>query len=385
MSLNTASKAALSAGKKVRPGYKIQEIPANEKPLGNSEKELGVRWSAGQKKAGPSGKLLRSGGKAQPMPGSLGGGDTSLDQPDESGGDRLQGGLDQPVGTGGDRPEPKGLDQPAKADGDRPGSEGQGTQGNSSAEKGKAPERVPGEERTLEKGSSVTPPPQEMVPETPVSDGASRDPSTERGSTVVPATDRESTEPPLSERASTELSESTPSESQSSQTTWRQGGGGQELTGSDPDEVEMGLLGDEADSEEEIQPDRYFPEESEEDNKSAVPIENESDAPRKIEKTGRKRSAKKAKEKRKKREGRTPTRPTGFREVISSISMAGQANTVSRHERLVAPTAVRFGRGNNIPHGMKFTAKGKAHDDSSGEESDPSEPSDDPDLSMDEG
>ena len=243
---------------------------------------------------------------------------------------------------------------------------------------------------------SITPPPQEMVPETPVSDGVStRNPSPERGLTVVPPTDRMSTkpppssraltEPPPSGRASTELSELTPSESQSSQMTQRPGKGGQESTRSDPDEVEMGLLGDEADSEEEIQPDRYFPEESDGDNKSAVPIENESDAPRKIKKTSRKRPAKKAKEKRKKCEGRTPTRPTGFREVISSISMAGQANTVSWHKRLVAPTAVRFGRGNNIPHGMKFAAKGKVHNNSSGEESDPSEPSDDLDSSMDEG
>ena len=80
----------------------------------------------------------------------------------------------------------------------------------------------------------------------------------------------------------------------------------------------------------------------------------------------------------------TPTQPTGFQDVISLISMAGQANSVSRHEWLVAPTAIRFGRGNNIPHGMKFAAKGKVHDDSSGEESDQSEPSNDPDLSMDE-
>ena len=80
------------------------------------------------------------------MPGSLGGSDTSLDQPDESGGDRLQGGLDQPVGTGGDRHKPGGLDQSAKADGGRPGSEGQGAQSNPNAEKGKAPEKVPGEE-----------------------------------------------------------------------------------------------------------------------------------------------------------------------------------------------------------------------------------------------
>ena len=160
-----------------------------------------------------------------------------------------------------------------------------------------------------------------MVPETPVSNGVStRDPSTERGLTVVPPTDRELTELPLSDRASTELppsgrastelSGSTPSESQSSQMTWRQGRGGQESTRSDPNEVEMGLLGDEVDSEEEIQLDRYFPEESDGDNKSAVPIEDKNDTPRKIEKPSGKKLAKKAREKHKKRKGKTPVRAT---------------------------------------------------------------------------
>ena len=66
------------------------------------------------------------------------------------------------------------------------------------------------------------------------------------------------------------------------------------------------------DSEEEVQLDRYFTEEPNEDNKSAIPIEEENDAPRIIEGSGGRKLAKKAREKRKKREGKMPTRPTGF-------------------------------------------------------------------------
>ena len=51
--------------------------------------------------------------------------------------------------------------------------------------------------------------------------------------------------------------------------------------------------------------------------------------------------------------------PTGFRGVMSSISMAGEYETVARNERLQMPTSARFGRGNDIPHGMKFTAGDK--------------------------
>ena len=46
---------------------------------------------------------------------------------------------------------------------------------------------------------------------------------------------------------------------------------------------------------------------------------------------------------------------------MTSISMAGPSKTVSRHKRLKVPTAVKFGNGSNIPHGMKFTAGSGAH------------------------
>ena len=60
-----------------------------------------------------------------------------------------------------------------------------------------------------------------------------------------------------------------------------------------------------------------------------------------------------------------------------SISMAGLSETVSRNERPKAPMAVRFGKGNNIPHGMKFTIEGRAqgHRDKRGPQKGLSDPS----------
>ena len=46
---------------------------------------------------------------------------------------------------------------------------------------------------------------------------------------------------------------------------------------------------------------------------------------------------------------------------MTLISMAGPSETVSRHKHLKVPTAVKFGNGSNIPHGIKFTAGSRAH------------------------
>jgi len=60
------------------------------------------------------------------------------------------------------------------------------------------------------------------------------------------------------------------------------------------------------------------------------------------------------------RKGKQPVRPAGYRELMSSISKAGQSGTVSRHQLMKKPTAVTFGRGrDNIPHGLTFNAPGK--------------------------
>ena len=61
-----------------------------------------------------------------------------------------------------------------------------------------------------------------------------------------------------------------------------------------------------------------------------------------------------------KRKKKQLVRPTGFRDVMMLISMAGLSETVSRHKCLKVPTAVKFGNGSNIPHGMKFTAGSRA-------------------------
>jgi len=51
--------------------------------------------------------------------------------------------------------------------------------------------------------------------------------------------------------------------------------------------------------------------------------------------------------------------PAGFRDLILSISWAGQGKTVSRHEKLKVPIAVTFGQGkDSILYGLKSnTAK----------------------------
>lgn len=57
------------------------------------------------------------------------------------------------------------------------------------------------------------------------------------------------------------------------------------------------------------------------------------------------------------RKGKQPVRPVGFQDMMSSITRAGQRETVPRNEKVGVPTAVTFGRGkNNIPHGLRFNA-----------------------------
>ena len=65
-------------------------------------------------------------------------------------------------------------------------------------------------------------------------------------------------------------------------------------------------------------------------------------------------------EKNEKRKKKQPVRPTGFRDVMMLISMAGPSEKVSRHKRLKVLKAVKFGNGSNIPHGMKFTTGSRA-------------------------
>lgn len=99
---------------------------------------------------------------------------------------------------------------------------------------------------------------------------------------------------------------------------------------------------------------KFFPDSFYEDVPEEFPENYESEeAPRWEKVKPRKKSGKKHGDKK----GKQPVRPVGFREFISSISRAGQGETVSRHKRAAAPTSVLLGRGTSkIPHGLTFNA-----------------------------
>lgn len=60
-----------------------------------------------------------------------------------------------------------------------------------------------------------------------------------------------------------------------------------------------------------------------------------------------------------KSKGKQPVKPMGFQAAVPSISVVGLGWTVSRHERLIRPTAVTFKCGNNnIPHSLRFLDNG---------------------------
>ena len=140
--------------------------------------------------------------------------------------------------------------------------------------------------------------------------------------------------------------------------------------------MEENLLGNRSDSDESTCSSRYFKNWfNDQDSKDAlidepeervVQDESESDIPGNSRtsamKSRRSKRHRKPSEKHEKRKKKEPVRPTGFRGVMSSISMAGQGETVTCNERLQMPTSVRFGRGNNIPHGMKFATGDKNRD-----------------------
>ena len=73
-----------------------------------------------------------------------------------------------------------------------------------------------------------------------------------------------------------------------------------------------------------------------------VQDESESDIPGNSRmsamKSRRSKRHRKPSEKREKQKEKEPVRPTGFRGVMSSISMAGQGETVARNEHLQMPT-----------------------------------------------
>ena len=209
----------------------------------------------------------------------------------------------------------------------------------------------------------------------------------ERDSTNELSTERTLTGPQASEGSSTLVSNAPNTEepeegSESSEETWRQVWTQGSRKRLDDSEVERNLLERNSDSTSGGRPSRYLQDWfNSEDNKSENDLDsNEPDKPevsqerRKPIKTGSQEGRLKKHEK---RESKQPVRPTRFRDIMTSISMAGPSETVSRKKQWKAPTAVRFGKGNNIPHGMKFAVgrETQGHRDKKGPQKDSSDPS----------
>ena len=139
--------------------------------------------------------------------------------------------------------------------------------------------------------------------------------------------------------------------------------------------MEENLLGNGSDSDESTHSSRYFKDWfNDQDSKDALVVEPEEQGVQdesesnvlgnlrtSAVKSRRSKCHRKLSEKHEKRKEKEPVCPTGFRGIMSSISMAGQGETVACNKHLQMPTSVRIGRGNNIPHGMKFAAGNKNH------------------------
>ena len=171
--------------------------------------------------------------------------------------------------------------------------------------------------------------------------------------------------------------------SESSEGTWRPVRTQGSRNRSDNSEVERNLLEGNSDSKTGGCPSKYFCDwfnsennKDEDDLKSNKPneLEESQEQWKPIEMGSQEGHSKKHEKCR----SRQPVKPTRFRDVMMSISMAGPSETVSRNEQPKTITAVRFGKGNNIPHGMKFAivSKAQGHKDKRGPQKDSSGPSD---------
>jgi hypothetical protein len=310
MANRSTERASKETGKKGKPGCYYEQVPPSKDTQGASERELGTRWGRDTGKSDGEGRVTRKGSQTQTIPGTL---DTAQEEqegrPEESS-------LDQPLSGGGDRPN---LDQSAPADDDRLNSEGLDQPENSGVDR---PEGRSPDERRLSYASS---------------DDEEGDRS-ERGSPV----------PPPSGKA------------------WKRVGKKKRVNvRSEASEVEGDLLATGSDNENTGNEAKYFKEwfsneEDEGNNDSKGEDEEESEPgnsqkPEGPAKRGRRKRGRQ--ERQQDRKGKQPVRPAGYQELMSSISMAGQRETVPRTERIKAPTAVTFGRNkNNIPHGLKFNA-----------------------------
>ena len=370
--VRNVEKRTRSAEKKGRPGFTIQPVPANENAPGTSVRALGARWGLDPSKVNLLGRTTRKVVRPQLIPGGLEPAqdereaqpeDSGLDHPDRSGGDRRGDNPGQLGEPSGDRS--RSLDQPKRTGGDRQSRGGPEDRGLSyetddpyqAAESKRDLPAVPeANQNSTESRSSER--------------DSTESRSSVKDSTDEPSTERTSTGPQASERSSTLVSNGPSTEepevdSESSEGTWRHVWTQGSRNRLDDSEVERNLLEENSDSKSGGRPSRYFRDWfNSEDNKGKNNLNpNEPDEPeenqerRKPIETG---SLGGRSRKHEKRRSKQPVRPTGFRNIMTSISMAGPSETVSRNEQPKAPTAVRFGKGNNIPHGMKFAVEGRA-------------------------
>ena len=303
MANNSRERAPLD-GKRKKQVFVYQEIPNNEKAPGTTEKELGARWGLDEGTSEQRGRTTRARVQAQTIPGDLQGvqpEETSLDQPESSGGDRQR--LDQPANAGGDR-QGHSSDQSGRPGGDR------------------------NEENSLEDRLSYA------------SESGNQGKQLEQ---EAPETRADTNTWKRVKRKRSELSER-----------------------SDSSKVEGDLLAGTG-SEISTNKDRYFPgwfggndDEGDDDPTEGIREDGDGIEASSLRKPSRKRHRKKKSPKRENRKLKQPRKPVGFREIMASISMAGQGETVSRHQMVRKPTAVTFRREEGIPHGLRFnTTKGK--------------------------
>ena len=312
---NQSTGRASKEEKKLKPGFYYEEVHPSEKAPGASDKELGARWGAG--KSDGKGRVTRKGSQTQTIPGTLETAqdeqeghpeEASLDQPGTPGGDRQS--LDQPLLEGGDRPN---LDQPAPADDDRLDKESLDQPEGSGVDRQEG--HGPNERRLSY-----------------VSEDDGKGSHSERRS-PGPALDRN---------------------------PWKQAGRRKRArVRSEASEVEGDLLATTGSDNEGIHNARYFRQSfSGEDNNSEGEDEGEhkpEEPPKKEEPVRKVDLEKEATKKRIDRKGKKPVRPVGFQDMMSSISRAGQRETVPRNEKARMTTAVTFGRDKNkIPHGLRF-------------------------------
>ena len=212
--------------------------------------------------------------------------------------------------------------------------------------------------------------------------------SSGKDSTDEPSTEMISTGSQASERSSTSVLNLLSTEkpevgSKLSEETWRQVWTQGSRNRSDNSEVERDLLGGNSDSKSGGRPSRYFHdwfnskgnkyENDLESNQLDEPEENQ-EWQKPIEMGSQEGCLKKHRKHRSKQ----LVKPTGFRDIMMSISMAGPGEKVSRNEQPKPRMAIRFGKGNNIPDGMKFAVGREAwgYKDKQGPQKDSSDPSD---------